>query len=133
MVSLRKTISRIAAITLEIPNDWKYLNRMEKAQADFVILIDIVIANPEVTRELSDQSYRILVFGTPDLFERLMGSPIWLMDGTFAVAPKIFYQQFTIHCFIGERAIPCVYCLLQKRYLIYQILFWIGSLSFIEL
>jgi hypothetical protein len=123
--SLRKTMSRIAArlyprspesaLTLGIPNNWKHLNRNENIQEDLVILIDSVIPNPLVSTQYSELNYRILVFGTTDLFTRLMANPIWLIYETFTVAPKIFNQLLIIHCFIGERAIPCAYCLLQRK------------------
>ena len=37
------------------------------------------------------------------------------MDGTFSVTPNSFCQVYTIHAFIGGRAVPCLYCLLPNE------------------
>ena len=44
------------------------------------------------------KSGRIIMFGTKNNLNILMKSPNWFADGTFKVAPTIFYQLFTILC-----------------------------------
>ena len=37
------------------------------------------------------------------------------MDGTFQIAPRLFYQVFTIHVFKHGQRFPLVYCLLPGK------------------
>lgn len=59
--------------------------------------------------------YRMMMFGTMDNINRLQQNEHWFVDGTFRVAPVIFYQVFTIHALIDNKAVPLVYCLIQDK------------------
>ncbi len=37
------------------------------------------------------------------------------VDGTFQIAPRLFYQMFTIHTFKRGQQFPLVYCLLPPK------------------
>jgi hypothetical protein len=39
----------------------------------------------------------------------------WFIDGTFAVAPELFYQVYTIHVLVDNSAVPLVYALLPDK------------------
>ena len=43
------------------------------------------------------ENSRIIIFGTQCNVETLNTSSVWLADGTFKVAPKLFYQLYVIH------------------------------------
>jgi hypothetical protein len=58
---------------------------------------------------------RILMFGTMENINRLHSNEHWFMDGTFKVAPELFYQVFTIHALIDSKAVPLIYCLIQDK------------------
>ena len=47
--------------------------------------------------EADDLSDRIIVFGSSTMLDQLARSDTWLMDGTFKMAPSLFYQLYTIH------------------------------------
>ena len=59
---------------------------------------------------------RVLIFASEEGLHALGRGSIWLMDGTFNVAPCLFYQLYTI-CVVQEdnRCFPCVYCLLKSK------------------
>ncbi|KAL3847168.1 hypothetical protein ACJMK2_018094 [Sinanodonta woodiana] len=50
-----------------------------------------------------------------DNINSLQQNEHWLVDGTFRVAPVIFYQVFTIHALIDNKAVPLVYCHIQDK------------------
>ncbi|KAL3886733.1 hypothetical protein ACJMK2_026711 [Sinanodonta woodiana] len=58
---------------------------------------------------------RILMLGTTENINRLQSSEHWFVDGTFKVAPELFYQVFTIHALIDSKAVPLIYCLIQDK------------------
>ncbi len=47
-----------------------------------------------------DQLGRILIFGTDDNLALLKNNEIWYGDGTFSVAPDLFYQMYTLNIII---------------------------------
>ena len=46
------------------------------------------------------------MFGTMENINRIQQNENWLVDGTFKVAPVLFYQVFTIHAMIYNKAVP---------------------------
>jgi len=55
------------------------------------------------------------MFGTMDNINCLQLNEHWFADGTFKVAPSIFYQVFTSHALIDHKSMPLVYCLIQDK------------------
>ncbi|KAL3863532.1 hypothetical protein ACJMK2_005284 [Sinanodonta woodiana] len=55
------------------------------------------------------------MFGTTENINRLQSSEHWFVDGTFKVAPEVFYQIFTIYALIDSKAVPLIYCLIQDK------------------
>ena len=51
---------------------------------------------------------RILIFSTEKNASYLEQFQDWYMDGTFSATPNLFCQVYTIHAFIGGRAVLCV-------------------------
>ncbi|CAN7938308.1 unnamed protein product [Ixodes hexagonus] len=39
----------------------------------------------------------------------------WFADGTFKVAPALFYQLYTVHCKVNGAVIPAVYVLMKSK------------------
>jgi hypothetical protein len=95
------------------PDEWKHL-RNSLGQPIF-LLINETIDNPDRSNHYPETSYRVLVFGTVEMFTRLANSLKWFMDGTFQTCPEIFFQLFIIHILIGTRVIPCLYCFLERN------------------
>ena len=58
---------------------------------------------------------RVLVFATLPALDLLSQSEICHCDGTFSVAPDVFYQVYTIHGVIENAVIPLVYALLPNK------------------
>lgn len=58
---------------------------------------------------------RILVFASQLCLKSLSSSKHIFMDGTFATCPRGFFQVYVIHAQIGEKSLPMVYVLLQKK------------------
>src|SRR6218665_1314816 len=57
----------------------------------------------------------MMMFGTMENINRLQRNEHWFVAGTFRVAPAIFYQVFTLHALIDNKAVPLVYCLIQDK------------------
>ena len=66
------------------------------------------------TDDISEGS-RIIVFGTDDSLSRLCASDIVLMDGTFKVCPRVFYQLYVIHSHMCGTVLPELFCLLPDK------------------
>ncbi|KAK0417912.1 hypothetical protein QR680_013277 [Steinernema hermaphroditum] len=63
----------------------------------------------------SDDEHRIIIFACRTDYERLMGCKTWLADGTFKVAPEMFYQLWVIHGLYVNKVLPLIYCLLPNK------------------
>ena len=62
-----------------------------------------------------EDDHRILIFSTDEMINVLAQNPQWMADGTFKIAPSIFYQLYTIHAILQENLVPCVYALLPDK------------------
>ena len=58
-----------------------------------------------------DGANRILMFGTDENLNTLEQHRHWFMEGTFKVAPSLFFQIFTIHALVDRSAVPLIYVL----------------------
>ena len=65
-----------------------------------------------------DGKKRFLIFGTESSLHAISRSPVWLMDGTFSVAPALFYQLYTFSYLDDGAAYVALYCL-PKRSTVY--------------
>ena len=63
----------------------------------------------------SDARNRMLVVGAPIALEHLARSDIWMMDGTFDTAPRIFKQLYVIRAPLDTGSVSCVYALLSDK------------------
>ncbi|CAF1542107.1 unnamed protein product [Rotaria magnacalcarata] len=54
----------------------------------------------------------MIILSSDDDLGRLSNSEFWHTDGTFKIAPHLFYQLHTIHGVICGRALPSVYCII---------------------
>ena len=57
----------------------------------------------------------IHVFATEKNLYLLAQSEELYIDGTFKIAPRLFYQVLTVHCFKHGKQFPLVYCLLPGK------------------
>ncbi|MGL6120690.1 MAG: hypothetical protein ACRC0V_09320, partial [Fusobacteriaceae bacterium] len=58
---------------------------------------------------------RIIVFGTESNIIHLMNNELWIIDGTFKVAPETFAQLVTIQVRIRGDFVPVLFALLTKK------------------
>ncbi|CAF4155912.1 unnamed protein product, partial [Rotaria sordida] len=63
----------------------------------------------------NDNDNRILIFASPDQLDLLNRCEVWHCDGTFAVAPKLFEQMYTVHGLIDGKTLPLVFSLLPNK------------------
>lgn len=67
---------------------------------------------------------RLLMFYTLAALTLLCNSRVIFCDGTFKVAPKLFYQLYTIHVVVGAYVYPVIYCLsTRKNQQTYELIF----------
>ena len=63
-----------------------------------------------------EDDQRIIVFGTSTNLARVCSSDTILMDGTFSICPRIFYQLYIIHSLSPTGiSLPELYCLLPNK------------------
>ncbi|XP_042148461.1 uncharacterized protein LOC121837088 [Ixodes scapularis] len=58
---------------------------------------------------------RFLIFCSPQMVDVLRTSKKWFADGTFKVAPELFYQVYSLHCEVGGSILPAAYILLTRK------------------
>ena len=58
---------------------------------------------------------RFFIFGTRRSFDMLANKRHWFADGTFKVAPHLFYQMHTIHAIHEHSVLPMIYVLMQSK------------------
>ena len=58
---------------------------------------------------------RILIFATDNSLQLLSSSDHWFMDGTFKIAPELFFQLYTVHVLHNCSTVACVYALLPRK------------------
>ncbi|CAF0792846.1 unnamed protein product [Rotaria sordida] len=63
----------------------------------------------------NDNQRRILIFATKQHLDFLNECESWHCDGTFAVAPKLFEQMYSIHGSIRGKKLPLLYSLLPNK------------------
>ena len=59
-----------------------------------------------------DDPGRFFMFGTQRNLDMLVDNGNWFVDGTFKVAPHLFYQVHTIH---EHSVLPMLYVVLQSK------------------
>ena len=62
-----------------------------------------------------DDPGRFLIFGTQGNHDMLQNNRHWFADGTFKVAPQLFYQMHTIHTIHEHSVLPMLYVFLQSK------------------
>ena len=62
-----------------------------------------------------DDVDRFFIFGTERNLDLLETKTNWFADGTFKVAPNLFYQLYTIHILHENTVIPMLYIFLQRK------------------
>ena len=58
---------------------------------------------------------RIILFGTNEMLHFLTANSNWMADGTFKMAPQLFFQLYTIHAINDNHVFPCLYALLGGK------------------
>lgn len=58
---------------------------------------------------------RILIFCSPQMGDVLKTSTQWVVDGTFKVAPEVFFQVYTVHCCVHGSVLPAAYILTTRK------------------
>ena len=63
----------------------------------------------------ADDPNRFFIFGTLKNLDMLTENTNWFADGTFKIAPKLFYQLTTIHVLVKNTVLPMLYIFLQRK------------------
>ena len=63
----------------------------------------------------SNDANRITLFSTTANINLMASCENWFMDGTFSVAPRLFYQVYTIHALKSNKVLPLVYALMTNK------------------
>ena len=58
---------------------------------------------------------RIIIFSSDEQINILQSTHHLLADGTFKVAPEMFYQLYIIHAIYRDHVIPVMYALLRRK------------------
>ena len=67
------------------------------------------------SKTVEDDGDRVIVFATEQGLRQLSSAELYLMDGTFKVAPRLFLQLYVIRVPLGEKAVTCVYALMERK------------------
>ncbi|CAF1552573.1 unnamed protein product [Rotaria sp. Silwood1] len=89
-----------------------------KTFADIVIppnLQNTVTNQKFILYDNNDHHRRLLIFASKEQLDFLNGCESWHCDGTFAVAPRLFEQMYSIHGSIRGKNLPLVYSLLPNK------------------
>ena len=62
-----------------------------------------------------DDPDRFLIFATQENLNNLVQHRAWFADGTFKIAPHLFYQIYTIHCLCQDATLPMAYFFLRQK------------------
>lgn len=99
-----------------MPKEPEDLSNFDDIDVRFQKSID---GEPFLQRVLKTEEGTVLIFVSEKHLQLLSKASVWIMDGTFATAPRCFKQIFTIHGNIGDaterRFIPLVFMLLPKK------------------
>lgn len=57
----------------------------------------------------------IIIFATNANIRRLSEAQEWAIDGTFDHIPSLYLQLWTIHAFIQDKLVPCIFALLCEK------------------
>ena len=57
----------------------------------------------------------MLIFFTIQMIRVLVENTNWMCDGTFKIAPSLFFQIYTIHALVRDNLVPCIYVLLPDK------------------
>ncbi len=63
----------------------------------------------------ADDPDRFFIFGTDENLNILARNGNWFADGTFKIAPHLFYQLTTIHALQNGTVLPLLYMFLQRK------------------
>ncbi|XP_064100295.1 uncharacterized protein LOC135211117 [Macrobrachium nipponense] len=63
----------------------------------------------------SEDPDRYFIFATPDNLRLMKENKQWMGDGTFKIAPQLFYQLYVIHILYKGSVLPMVCILLQRK------------------
>ncbi|CAF1607524.1 unnamed protein product, partial [Adineta ricciae] len=89
-----------------------------KTFADIVIPLNFqnTVTNQKfLLYDNNDVNRRLLIFASKEQLDFLNQCESWHCDGTFAVAPKMFEQMYSIHGSIRGKSLPLVYALLPNK------------------
>ena len=62
-----------------------------------------------------DADERVVIFATDAHLQQLASCEVWCMDGTFAVAPRLFHQLYVVQGKCNGVFLPLAYALLQRK------------------
>ena len=63
----------------------------------------------------ADADERVVIFATEVHLQQLASCEVWCMDGTFAVAPRLFHQLYVVQGKYNGVFLPFAYALFQRK------------------
>ena len=92
-----------SARELVIPNEYKIYVTSDGQPEEFLIA------------DSGQENDRILIFGRKSWINILRDSDVWFADGTFKMAPPLFYQVYVIMARKYDGVFPILYALLPNK------------------
>ncbi|XP_078536767.1 uncharacterized protein LOC144822773 [Lissotriton helveticus] len=111
ILSLKRTIARTKKATTSTtpsPRTYQDIN----LTANQIITLN---KQPFIVYDNENNDKRLIIFGTSMNLVKLQQSQYWMMDGTFNICPKPFFQLYTIHGLYHNCNIPLLYALLPNK------------------
>lgn len=68
-----------------------------------------------ILQDAQGEEPRMMIFCSPQSLDILRRSSSWYGDGTFKVAPPMFYQLYTIHAEHFGAIVPAAFCLMPGK------------------
>lgn len=123
MLSLRRTIQRQRV--KELPPNPSDLEDLAEIPADYRVTMsgDDFLLYDSFEDITWNSDGRIMMFSTEKNLKKLSEADTWYLDGTFKVAPAIFFQLFVIMASVVQMvngtvkkfAVPLVYTLMTSK------------------
>jgi hypothetical protein len=65
--------------------------------------------------EEEDDNDRLLIFCTDTMIQVLQNAEEWMIDATFKIVPRLFYQILIVHAIHHGHVIPCAYVIMPNK------------------
>ncbi|XP_068227468.1 uncharacterized protein [Palaemon carinicauda] len=113
--AMRKVIARKQKLLNKAPPNPTNLEQLVIPESYTLYVPQLGVEEKFLLGDTIEGNNRILVFWRISWLQRLVFSEIWFADGTFTIAPSLFYQVYIISAKKHDGVIPIVYALLPNK------------------